>query len=722
MKNNDESTHIGTKKRRLRDEEISSVMEAMPIPRGWNMTQPPAKGNGNLRLAEGAIYFVKLNISINERIISKNKVFEPQPLSPVDFDPADRILKSDQRRKVHSRESNIDLFDLERRIKSVDSIDSGRYASIEGRRLASVKYRSKKQAEKIRADLNLLIKRLKFNLFEVSTISAFLVAIDLISVFGLSLPGIRTPEDSTTIYPIISLIGLLFTAIISFSDIKEGVKGLLTRNFNTLTALSAAVLAELIHLICMLATSFIAHRPVSSTFAAPVCVAVLVYTVNRLMHTVRVAHGFAYASKKGIHSEIMAADDSPIAADLRRASGIRNIKIAYVVRTRHLSNYFTNAFREDRCSIMMSNLYPAIMILSLAAAVIAAVRGYFTDSDPINAAFSALCSALVIGIPITGLLNMEIPLSRIARRLRRHNALLTGWNAVDKFGDTDAFAINTTDLFPRGSIRVRKSFAVNDMEIEEITSVAASVLMDSGGALAEVFGELIRDDPRLRQRVDSITYETELGIAAWVKDKKVLIGNRNMMELHRVLIPGGGLARLDEFEAMRKNECFQMLYVSVNNRLMGVYMLEYKAAMSARGALLQLIDDGACIMVYTCDSNINIQLIKSVFDISPRFISILDNEGSSVYDSVTFKVTESQEALIATDGSLKALAAAIRGATVLRDIEGMSLMIQSICFVIGFAFVAGLSCISPFAIDSVQILILQLVFILLSTVSVLRSL
>ena len=183
MKNNDESTHIGTKKRRLRDEEISSVMEAMPIPRGWNMTQPPAKGNGNLRLAEGAIYFVKLNISINERIISKNMVYEPQPLSPVDFDPADRILKSDQMRKVRSRESNIDLFDLERRIKSVDSIDSGRYASIEGRRLASVKYRSKKQAEKIRADLNLLIKRLKFNLFEVSTISAFLVAIDLISVF-----------------------------------------------------------------------------------------------------------------------------------------------------------------------------------------------------------------------------------------------------------------------------------------------------------------------------------------------------------------------------------------------------------------------------------------------------------------------------------------------------------------------------------------------------------
>ena len=188
-----------------------------------------------------------------------------------------------------------------------------------------------------------------------------------------------------------------------------------------------------------------------------------------------------------------------------------------------------------------------------------------------------------------------------------------------------------------------------------------------------------------------------------------------------MLIPGG-LARLGEFEAMRKNDCFQMLYVAVNNRLMGVYMLEYKAALSARNAILQFIEDGTGIMVYTCDANINIQLIKSVFNIPPRFISILDNEGSSIYDSVTYRVTRSQEALIATDGSLKSLSDAIRAAVVLKDTEGVSMMIQGICFAMGFVFVAGLSCISPYAIDSMEILIMQVVFLLLSTVSILKAL
>ena len=721
MNYNDESVHIGIKRRKPNSEEISHVIEAMPIPSSWNMSQPPASGEGNLRLVKGVIRFVRLDISIADRLIPEQPEYEPE-FSPVDFDPADRVLKREQTRKIRSRENSIDLFDLERRIKSDRYIDSGRFASDEDRKLASAKYRNKLEEEKIRTDLGSMIKRLKFNLFEITVITFFLVIIDLLPNMGILLPGIFTNDGFTIIYPVISLTGLIFTSLVSFKNIRSGIKSLFTRNFSTLTAISTAILAELIHILYILTSAYFTQKPVYGTFASPICLAMLIYTVNRLLHTTRISRGFAYSAKKGIHSEVVLADDSPIAADLRHASGSRSAKIAYVVRTKHLFNYFSNACREDKCSVMMSGIYPVVLIVSLISAAIAAVRGAFTDSDPVNVAFSALCAALVTGIPVTGLLSLEVPLSRLSARLRRGGALLTGWNAVDKFGDTDAFAINTTDLFPRGSIRVRKSFAVNDMEIEEITSIAASVLMDSGGALAEVFGELIRDDARLRQRVDSITYETELGITAWVKDKKVLVGNRNMMELHRVLIPGGGLARLNEFEAMRKNDCFQMLYVAVNNRLMGVYMLEYKAAMSARSALLQFIENGTGIMIYTCDANINIQLIKSVFDIPPRFLSILDNEGSSVYDSVTYRVTRSQEALIATDGSLKSLSDAVKAAVVLKDTEGVSMMIQGICFAMGFVFVAGLSCISPYAIDSMEILIMQVVFLLLSTVSILKAL
>ena len=721
MNHNQESARIGSKKRKPQPDEISHVIEAMPIPSAWNISQPAARGEGNLRLTKGAIRFVKLDIAIADRLTPQPQEYLPE-VSPVDFDPADRLLKDDQKRSIHSRESSVDLFDLERRIKADINIDSGRFSTYSEIRLTSADYRNRQEAEKVRADLSRMTKRAQFNLFEIFIITVFLVTVEVLPSLGVSLPGISTSEGFTIIYPVISLIGLVLVSLVSFRDIKAGMISLINRQFSTLTAIATATVAELLHILYVLAAAYFAQKPIYGTFAAPVCVALLVYSINRLMHTSRMSRGFAYTTKRGVFSEVMSADDSPIAADLRLATGVRGAKIAYVVRTRRLVNYFNNACREDKCSVMMSGLYPVILIVSGIAAAVAAVRGIFTDSDPVNVAFSALCAALVTGIPIVGMIGLEAPFSRLSKHLRHSGSLLTGWKAVDKFGDTDAFAVNTTDLFPRGSIRVRRSFAINDMEIEEITSIAASVLVDSGGALGEVFGELIRDDARLRQRVDSIVYETELGITAWVKDKKVLVGNRDMMELHRVLIPGGGLARLDEFEAMRRNDCFQMLYVAVNNRLMGVYMLEYKAAVSTRNALLRFIEDGTGLMIYTCDANITIQLIKSVFDIPPRFISILDNDGSRTYDSVTYKVTRSQEALIATDGTLKALSDAIRAAVVLKDIEGMSMMMQGICFAMGLIFVAGLSCISPYAIDSMEILIMQVVSLLVSTVSILKSL
>lgn len=718
MSNYREGTNIGTGRRKLQGEAVSYVMEAMPVPRGWNMTQPAAKGRGHLRLCRGIIPFVHLDLSLADRLYRPAEEPEPEPVSPVDLDPADRILRGRDRRTIHSRQSTVDLLELGRRAQS----GNGRYASAEDRRLAAETYRSKRDIDRVRAKLKARAARMKVNVFEVAVITVFLILTDILPGLGIPLGGIRTPDSTSLLYPVISLVGICLASLVMFADVREGMRNLFARRFSTLTALAAAILAAMLHILYMLAMAFFAYKPVTATFAAPVCLALLVYTVNRTLHIRRVARGFALAIKKGVHHEVMSADDSPIAADLRHLSGSRSARIAYVVRTKKLSNYFSNACREDKCSVMMSRLYPVMLAVSLLAALIAGVRGYFLESDPVNTALSAFSAAMVTAVPVTGMLGLEIPLNRLTGKLRRSSTLFSGWNAADKFGDTDAFAINTTDLFPRGSIRVRRSFAVNDMEIEEITSLAASVLVNAGGALAEVFGELIRDDARLRQPVDSITYETEMGIAAWVKDKKVLVGNRTMMELHRVVIPAGGLARLDEFEAMRKNETFQMLYVAVNNRLMGVYMLEYKAVLAVREALRQLIEDGSGIMIYTCDANINIQLLKSVFDIPPRFLSVMENEGSSVYDSITFRVTESQDALISTDGTLPSLAGAIRTAVVLKDAEGMGLMIQRICFAMGMLFVAGLSCISPYAFDSVQIIIMQTVFLLLSAVPIVRSL
>lgn len=733
MSVNEETTYIGNKKRREKQRVVSHEIEAMPTPGAWGVEPANAKEKGHLRVAEGKISFVRLDISLISRIPMYDRHEDTQEVSPSDLDPADEVIGEDQKRSVHSRRNNVDLFELEQQIKSgnptVGNSSSGSkfsdldYNNIEdGAEYLNANYGNSREAERIRFELSEKTKRQMFNLIELGAITVFFALIEIIPAFGLPIPAIFLPEESPVTYLLIELAGLLVAAYVSLNDIIAGLKKIVMRKCNTRTVLAVAIIAEVLHIIYMLASAIVSNAPATNSFAAPICLAVWIYTVNRLMNTIRVARGFNFVSRHGIHCEVMAADDSPAAADLRLASGSTNAKISYVVRTRRLSAYFKNACRDDNCSIMMSRVYPYFLIASLATALIGAIRGLLAGGDFFAVGFSALCASLVTSVPITGLLCLEIPIGNSVKRLLHSGALLNGWNAVEKFGDTDALAVNTTDLFPHGSIKIRRAVAVTDMAIENVTIIAASVIIASGGALSEVFSELVGDEKKFINSVDGITYENELGISGWVNEKRILIGNSNMMETHRVIVPGGGLTRLDEFEAMKKRPGHQVLYVAVNNRLVGLYLLEYKASTVARNALVQLISDGTNIMLYTCDANITIELITHVFDIPSRYISILDNDGSRTYDSVTYSVTDNEEALLATNGTLKALSEGIRAAVKLKENQSLGLMIQTICFGMGFLFVAGLSCISSYAIDAAQIIVMQLVFVLISLASVIRAL
>ncbi len=720
---------IGNNRRQVDKNSISYEMEALPTPSAWNIEPANAKEVGHLRMVKGKIAFVRLNISLNRKFFVAEE--ETPKFNPAEHDPADKLLGDDRKRKICNRENNVDLFAVERQIKSRlnsmkkpkpeinteqpgDNLDNAQ-------EYMNVDYRHARDAEKVRFELSEKTNKLIFNLTELGVITVLLCIIEIIPAFGLPMPAVLLPDKSPVTYLLLELAALIFAAYISLSDIINGLKRILQRKFSTRTVIAVAIIAELLHIVYMLVANVTSHTAITNSFTAPICLAVWIYTFNKLLATIRVARGFAFVVRRGEKCSVNTADDSPVATDLRVASGNPKSQISYVVRTHHLSYYFQNACRDDNCSLMMGRMYPYFLIACAATCLIGALRGALTGGDFVSVGFSALCASLVACVPITGLLCMEIPLGRAVKTQLNKGALLNGWNAVEKFGDTDTLAINTTDLFPRGSIRIRKAITVSDMPISQVTAVAASVVMASGGCLAEVFSSLLEDEKGLVSSTDSITYENELGISGWVKEKRILVGNSGMMETHKVIIPGGGLARLDEFEAMKKRPGHQVLYVAVNNRLEGVFLLEYKASNAIRNSLVQLISDGTNIMVYTCDANIDVRLLTSVFDIPSRYISILDNDGSRVYDSVTCTVKEEQDTLIATNGTLKALSGVIRAAVKLKENQNLGMMIQAICFGMGFLFVAGLSCISSYAIDAAQIIIMQCVFILMSLVSLAKT-
>lgn len=729
MSENDEN-YIGSPKRRIKKRLVTSVMEAMPVPSAWGVDAQRAKGRGRMRLASGTIYFVKYNL----HFVRKNADEEDDEVQ-IDFealDPANKTIGDDRRRKIHGREDGIDLFALENQLKkklaaasSAITDDDIDIDGLEGaREYINADYSNSREAERLRFEMSEKIKKQMFSLTQLGIVMVMLSLIELLPAFGINMSEMLMPEHSPITYLLLQMAGLGFAVYVSWEDISIGVKKLLRRNLCTRSLTVLAIMAEMLHIIYMMINSLVTHSGSSNAFSAPLCIALFIYTLNRLLVTVRVARGFNFVAKRSVRSVLKSADDSQNAEDLRIASNGTNAKISYVMKTAHLSSYFENAFREDASGLVMEKVYPICIGVCFAVFFISSIRALFTgESFAIGTGFSAFCASLTACIPITGLLCMEIPISRAVKSLMSSGALLNGWNAVEKFGDTDALALNTTDIFPSGSIKIRRAIAVDDttMSIEEVTAMAAAVTMSTDGALGRLFGELVEKERSFTGSPDNITYESEMGITGWVNEKRVFVGNRSMMEEHKVIVPGGGLVRLDEFEKMKKRVGHQVLYVAVNNRLVGVYLMEYKAANNIRNALIRLISDGTNIMIYTCDANIDVRLITDVFDIPSRYISILDNEGSRMYDSLTYSVKEEEEALLATNGSLTALSAAIRAAVRLKESQSLGMMLQAVCFGMGFILVAGLSCISTYAIDAAQLIIMQMIFVVISLISAVRT-
>ncbi len=713
------SANMEGKKRTKNGEVVSYVMEAMPNPTAWGVVPPNAKGKGCLKLAKGRIAFVRLNIKMDKEQanpfnLSEEEIKRQERLL-MEMDPADRRAKKNGGRRslkgAGSQSDNAAAFSLGSRIRR----QLGDKSKDKPSPYAGVDYYNGDNIKKITDRLNDKARKLIFNLVELGVVAVFVIALELLPAFGVSLPDVFLPEKFPAVYLLLELFALGFAVYTLCEDVLHGLRDLFRMRFNVCSVIAAAVLAETLHIIYMLADFAIFGDIATNSFVPPICLGMWVYMFSKFLELLRVGRGFDFVIKSGVRSVVMSADDD------ETLSRFVSPHTAYAVRADRLSAYFDHAMSKNSFGEIMPRIYFCFFIISAVTGIIGLVRGIASGGDFIGMALSAFCASLVVIMPITGLLCMEIPIERTVCRLLGGQTLLNGWDSVNALGATEALALNTGDIFPSGSVRVRRAITVSSISVQELTATAASILVPAGGALGAAFGDLVSNEKIFIGNADRIEYENGRGIYGRSRDRRIMAGNRRMMEEHRVIVHDGGLARLKEFEKMKTRKGHRVLYVAVNNRLEGVFLLEYRVANAVRSALVNLISDGTNVMIYTCDANVTREFTAELFDIPSEYVSIMDNDSSVAYDAATCAVHSDEEATLVTDGSLKSIADGIRAAVSLRESRRLGTILQHICFALGFLFVAGLSCINSYAIDAAQIIIMQLVFVLISLIFTIRS-
>lgn len=325
----------------------------------------------------------------------------------------------------------------------------------------------------------------------------------------------------------------------------------------------------------------------------------------------------------------------------------------------------------------------SLWFLIPAAAAVAIVSAFFGKGTP-DAVYMVTAAAwmLLLCCPFMTVLIANAPLKRTARALDRHHAMLAGYEAADRFADTDLIAIDAAELFPKGTVQLCNVKMFGTRPIDDTLLAAAGVMLAAGGPLAPVFESVISGKREMLPKVDTLVYEERMGISGWVNGDRVLIGNRTLLQNHGIPVPE------ESVERAMLGQDQKIVYLAAQGQLAAAFLLRYYAEERAAIRLRHAVRRGAGLLVSGCDQNVTPELIAETYELPIDCIRVLDAAGRRVLRPYT-EASSSGDALLMHGGTFYSYLMCLLACRRLRTAGRTAAVVQTVCVVLGALLAAA---------------------------------
>jgi cation transport ATPase len=480
--------------------------------------------------------------------------------------------------------------------------------------------------------------------------------------------------------------------MLSYSSVWHGLVNLakLRADNNSLVAVSAA--AALVQNVTVMLNPMYLARPGVNLYA-PIAVTALTFCMlGRYFVLSKMVKGIGLVFKNRQKKVIDTVTNRETADDMLR--GLPGCESPPVITApvERLTDYLHEAVTDDISDSISGVLTPIVtasaLVIMLVAFFLYGDAGYMT---------TALAATLCVCAPFSAMLISNLPQHRIANKLFRMRAFISGYEALSKLSETDAVSIDAGELFPRGAVILHRIKQFGTTRVDEAILDAASVIFQQGGTLYDMFSQTVsRESDNLRE-VDSIVYEDRMGISAWVNGRRVLIGNRELMRHHNVDAPS------EKYERQFREDGKDLVYLSVSGTLAAMFVVSYNADQKVTKALKTLIKNNVSIIVKTVDANITPALLSKVFHISDERIKVLPSKLHHEYDLIT-EPRRTETASAGFIGGFVPYASIIVASKRVRKPILFATILQTAGIMLGYAlviffvFMQGLDQIGPFTL------------------------
>ena len=586
-----------------------------------------------------------------------------------------------------NRKEKVDNFELEKTFKrenaqaveasSQNSIDDT-YAPEKETPIINdvIDYNSENDKRAIYIELEQLSNRFKLRttLNIVALASAGLLGILGVGIIGDF--GLGTGNER--LYIILNTAILLGMCIVNARAIVKGLKALFTAKPSGDSLMSFAAVAALAHcIVCILLGEN--GAAVSHIYVGAVGFVFLLNSIGKRSMMRRIFKNFRFLMKnKNLYSAACITEEKQ-AREFVKSAQPQEPDIRYNAKTEFATRFLANSYADDPTDgIAKWLVYPVIL-----AAIITGVVTFFITREWI-AAVSALTAVLLIGVPAGAIWSFNKALESADKTLLKERGTITGFAAVNDAAGTTAVVVDGEALFPQGTCVLKGMKLFKKMQMDEAILYAASVLEHTHHPFKSVFMEVVNDVKDHMPESFDTAYESKLGLSTWIYDRKVLLGNKEMMSAHGIEIPT--TAKPEEFT----HDNMRTVFLAIDGSVYAMFVLEYYADSVTEYELQRLEASGIRVLVKTEDSNIDEALLCMLFDLEADSVKVLGMRAAGIYDEKT-EVPVYNEAKIIGNGDPVTFMRSITACSMLQGQFGLLKLLQYIAIGLGVVVVAVLS-------------------------------
>ncbi|MCM1329690.1 MAG: hypothetical protein NC253_09655 [Ruminococcus sp.] len=496
---------------------------------------------------------------------------------------------------------------------------------------------------------------------------------------GLPIMELLNKRTQTSTYLFVNAILGLLAAFSSYTVISCGLSKILSLKADCDSLCAVSTVTSIVTSMIMFANANLIKGSFVHIYV-PVAIASLLFnTIGKLLIVSRTQRSFRFVSGGSEKYAVFPVADEETAQNFTRGTLRDFPNLAAMRKTEFLSEFLKTSYANDSTDSFCRIFTPAVIAVAIVIAVVAGIISSpnHGSSSAIYIGISVFVGVISICTGFSMMLVVNVPMMRAAIKGAENQGVVLGYDCIEEFSETNSVLADANQLFPQGSVKLAAIKVFSDTRIDEAIVEAASLTTQAGSILKNMFYDIIAGKTELLNPVESYIFEDSMGLCGWINNKRVLLGNRELMVNHSI----EGMPPVTKEKEYTENGR-TAVYLSISGELSAMFLVEITPTLEVAQALQDLQKNDVYIMIRSVDSIVSINRLSELFEISPEYLKLIPFRVHEQFNEVT-SYQVNQRATLACSGKFSAFASLVLSCKHMKGTINVGIGLQAVSMLLG---------------------------------------